>query len=58
MTTSRIAADQFVSGTLATGRLILTRESGSTASCGVIMCTGTITDNLDGTYDLDFPGGS
>lgn len=50
--------DPFVSGTLATGRLILITKTGSTVPCGVLMCLGTLTDNLDSTFDLDFPGGS
>ena len=45
--------DAFVGGTLATGRLVLIRQSGSTARCGVVMCTGTLTDNEDLTFDLE-----
>lgn len=48
--------DKFVSGSLETGRLILVRRSGSTARCGVLMFTGTLTDNSDGTYELTLGG--
>ena len=50
--------DKFVSGSLATGRLILLSKSGLTARCEVLMCLGTLTDNSDGTFDLDLLGGS
>jgi hypothetical protein len=51
--------DPFVSGTLIDGRLALVRESGAIANCdAVLMCLGTLTDNEDSTFDLDFPGGS
>jgi hypothetical protein len=50
--------DQFVSGSLATGRLILITKSGLKARCEVLMCLGTLTDNLDSTFNLNFPGGS
>ena len=53
MTKSAITPNPFVSGTLATGRLVLIRQSGSTASCGVVMCTGTLTDNEDLTFDVE-----
>jgi len=55
---SAVTPNPFVSGTLATGRLVLVRESGSTARCGVLMCLGTLTDNSDGTFDINFSGGS
>lgn len=58
MTKARVIPNPFVSGSLATGRLVLARESGSAARCGVLMCLGTLTDNEDGTYDLDLSGGS
>ena len=45
--------DPFVSGTLTAGRLVLVRESGSTARCGVLMFYGTLTDNEDLTFDLE-----
>lgn len=45
--------NRFISGDLSTGRLILTRQDGSTARCGVIICTGTLTDNGDGTVDIE-----
>lgn len=48
-----VKVDPFVSGTLIDGSLELIREAGSAARCGVIMCTGTMTDNEDGTLDLD-----
>lgn len=49
---SAVIPNPFVSGTLTDGRLILVRKSGSTARCGVIVFTGTITDNSDGTYTI------
>ena len=55
---SAVTPNPFVSGTLTDGRLVLVRKSGSTARCGVLMCLGTLTDNEDGTYDLDLSGGS
>lgn len=46
--------DRFVSGTLLpNGRLVLIRQSGSAARCNVVMCTGTLTDNEDGTVDIE-----
>lgn len=56
MITSTPKPDRFVSGALTDGRLVLVRESGSTARCGVLMCLGTLTDNEDGTYELTFGG--
>jgi hypothetical protein len=48
---------QFVGGTADTGRLILTREDGSTAKCGVVIVQGvTLTDNDDSTFDIVFDG--
>jgi hypothetical protein len=44
--------DAFVGGTLATGRLVLVRQSGSTARCGVLICLGTLIDNEDTTFDI------
>lgn len=43
---------KFVSGSLETGRLILVRNDGSTARCGVLMCLGVLVDNEDLTYDI------
>ena len=50
---------KFTSGNSDDGRLTLVRQDLTTAELpGVLMCLGTLTDNLDGTFDLDFPGGS
>lgn len=46
---------KFVSGDLSTGQLILIRDNGTTARCGVVIVTDvTLTDNADGTADLTF----
>ena len=47
---------KFVSGSLETGRLILIRNDGSTARCGVLMCLGTLVDNEDSTFDIGLEG--
>lgn len=47
--------DRFVGGTLETGRLVLFRQFGPEASCGVLMCLGALTDNADSTFTLTFP---
>lgn len=48
--------DRFVSGTLATGRLVLTRASGSRARCGVVIVhSAAFTDNGDSTLTLTLP---
>jgi hypothetical protein len=40
-----------------TGRLVLTRDDGSTAFCGVVIVRGvSLTDNEDSTFDLVFDG--
>lgn len=45
---------KFVTGDLSTGQLILTRDDGTTAECGVLIVSGvTVTDNGDGTFDID-----
>lgn len=56
MTKSPILGSKFVSGHAETGRLYLTRKDGSQARCDVVILTGSITDNLDGTYDLTLGG--
>ena len=54
-----MAASKFTSGNADNGRLTLVRQDLTTAELpGVLMCLGTLADNEDGTYDLDFPGGS
>lgn len=47
--------DKFVGGSLETGRLVLSRQFGPPATCGVLMFLGTLTDNEDSTYTLTFP---
>lgn len=54
-----MATSKFSSGNADDGRLTLVREDATTAELpGVLMCLGTLTDNEDSTFDLDFPGGS
>lgn len=55
MTKSPILGSKFVSGHAETGRLYLTRKDGSQARCGVLMFTGTLTDNGDASFTLTFP---
>jgi len=53
----RLVGAKFVSGVADTGRLVLTREDGSTAVCGVVLVRGVrLTDNADSTFDLTFDG--
>jgi hypothetical protein len=48
---------QFVGGQANTGRLILTREDGSTAVCGVVIVRGvSLVDNTDSTFNAIFDG--
>lgn len=48
---------KFESGTADTGRLVLTREDGSTVICGVVIMRGvSLVDNSDSTFDLVFDG--
>ena len=44
---------RFESGTADTGRLVLTRDDGSTAVCGVVIVKGvSLADNEDSTFDF------
>ena len=55
----RPRGSRFELGTAETGRLVLTRDDGSTAVCGVVIVQGgSLTDNADLTFDLDFLTGS
>ena len=57
MRTRRVTGSRFVSGQADTGRLVLTREDGSTAMCGVVIVRGvSLVDNTDSTFDLTFDG--
>jgi hypothetical protein len=48
---------QFVGGQADTGRLVLTRDDGSTAVCGVVIVQGaSLIDNADSTFDFNFDG--
>ena len=48
---------RFESGTADNGRLVLIREGGSAAVCGVVMVKGvSLVDNDDSTFDLVFDG--
>lgn len=59
MTSRRIPGPRFIGGNADTGRLILVREDGSQARCGVVIVQGvTLTDNEDSTVDLNFLTGS
>lgn len=50
---------KYVSGDVSTGRVVLTRDDGSTDNALLIMFMGTITDVTgDGVFDINFPGGS
>jgi hypothetical protein len=46
----KFRSTKFVAGLLDNGRLVLIQEWGSVVRCGVVMCTGTLTDNEDGTF--------
>lgn len=57
MTSRRIQGARFVGGNAETGRLILLREDGSQARCGVVIVQGaTLTDNENSTFDVTFTG--
>ena len=49
---------RFEFGHADTGRLVLTRDDGSTAVCGVVIVRGVsvVVDNEDSTSDLVFDG--
>lgn len=48
---------KFISGTAATGRLVLARSDGSLARCRVVIVEdATLTDNDDSTFNLTFSG--
>lgn len=55
MTAIPVRRSKFVTGDLSTGQLILIRDNGTTAQCGVVIVTGvTLTDNEDSTYTISF----
>lgn len=57
MISRRIAGARFVGGFADTGRLVLLREDGSQARCGVVIVQGvSLTDNGDVSFDLSFDG--
>ena len=58
MTTRRVTGSKFVFGTADTGRLVLTREDGSVAVCGVALMRRAVSfvDNEDSTFDVVFDG--
>jgi len=48
-----IRRSKFTSGTMTDGRLLLIRDNGTTARCGVVIIRdATLTDNGDGTWDV------
>ncbi len=57
MRTRRVTGSRFVSGQADTGRLVLTRNDGTTGVCGVVIARGvSLVDNTDSTFDLAFDG--
>lgn len=44
---------KFISGSLESGQLVLTREDGTTALAPVIAVRGHLVDNGDGTWDIE-----
>ena len=57
MRTRRVKGAKFIFGSADTGQLVLTREDGSTAVCGVVIVRGvSLVDNADSTFDLVFDG--
>ena len=50
---------KFVSGSVDTGRIILTRDDGTVDHGPIMIFLGTVTDVTgDGVLDINFPGGS
>lgn len=49
---------KFVSGSASTGWVHCYRDDGTSDNLPLLVFLGTLTDNSNGTYDLDFPGGS
>jgi len=48
---------RFEFGTAETGRVVLTRDDGSTAVTGVVIVKNTtVSDNGDSTFDVTFDG--
>jgi hypothetical protein len=57
MNSQRFSSLKFVSGSLETGMLVLTREDGSTSEADVVVVRGvSLVDNDDSTFDLVFDG--
>lgn len=55
--TRRAIGAKFIGGSADSGQLILLREDGSQARCGVVIVQGaSLTDNEDSTFDLTFDG--
>ena len=56
-TPRRVQGAKFVAGSANTGQLVLEREDGSIAACGVVIVRATsVTDNSDSTFNLVFDG--
>lgn len=55
MTAIPFRRSKFLTGDLSAGQLILIRDNGTTAQCGVVIVAEvTLTDNEDSTYGLTF----
>lgn len=55
--TRRVIGAKFISGSADTGQLVLLREDGSVARCGVVIVQGmSLVDNGDSTFDFSFDG--
>lgn len=53
MTAIPVRRSRFVTGTMTDGRLVLIRDNGTAARCGVVIIrNATLTDNSDGTFDI------
>ena len=58
MRTRRVKGSKFVAGQADTGRLVLTRDDGSTAVCGVVIIQGATLSGDSSITDINFSGGS
>ena len=53
MTAIPVRRSRFVTGAMTDGRLVLIRDNGTAARCGVVIIrNATLTDNGDGTFDI------
>ena len=49
---------EYVSGDVSNGRVILTRDDGTTEYAPIISFLGDISQLVTGTYEINFAGGS